>query len=526
MEKAFYPRQDREKAVISNLLPKLSKDTVDEGLGLLKISSVVDGTNIRGTGICHNHSYRWRMAIESAVQSIAVVPDRFFDIKGKSYPIDWNRKVSVASLPTYNNYKDAVIYKINSHAKCVIPPAAKIIFDNNMENKGVEETIPSLTYTGTTKTISLGKLFKENKYSILENGAIKKEENCYIPYRSLSTKINGTDSNGEYEYTVENEKVYKITDEKLKESILAANEINYDIEAEGTLVSYLENAATTELFSESGGITDTLGSVEAVSEITEIENGDYLAIIVDNNDNYYALIGTKSLESNSKNIIVTWAQPAIPVDTFQFKGLDMWLRFDSINELIYFLITKYENDIISIDPATIDGTATLESGTTKVTKNEDGESKKLEGKLWAYVNPRTMTPYPDDYWFHQGEPYYVKSLTLAPKNKKLKGNRIIVKADQWPGMYMMVGETYIRDRDTGEDERMQIKFPLCKVKSDQTLTLQADGDPTTFNLDLEVARPANGVMMELTAYEVSEKLLEGDDGCFYAVDGSTEVLSE
>ena len=41
-----------------------------------------------------------------------------------------------------------------------------------------------------------------------------------------------------------------------------------------------------------------------------------------------------------------------------------------------------------------------------------------------------------------------------------------------------------------------------------------------------MARPANGVMMELTAYEVSEKLLEGDDGCFYAVDGSTEVLSE
>ena len=204
----------------------------------------------------------------------------------------------------------------------------------------------------------------------------------------------------------------------------------------------------------------------------------------------------------------------------------MWLRFDSINELIYFLITKYENDIISIDPATIDGTATLESGTTKVSKNEDGESKKLEEKLWAYVNPRTMTPYPDDYWFHQGEPYYVKSLTLAPKNKKLKGNRIVVKANQWPGMYMMVGETYIRDRDTGEDERMQIKFPLCKVKSDQTLTLQADGDPTTFNLDLEVARPVNGVMMELTSYEISEKLLEGDDGCFYAVDGSTEVLSE
>ena len=43
-------------------------------------------------------------------------------------------------------------------------------------------------------------------------------------------------------------------------------------------------------------------------------------------------------------------------------------------------------------------------------------------------------------------------------------------------MYMLVGETYIRDRDTGKDERLQLKFPLAKVRSEQTLTLQADGD--------------------------------------------------
>ena len=91
---------------------------------------------------------------------------------------------------------------------------------------------------------------------------------------------------------------------------------------------------------------------------------------------------------------------------------------------------------------------------------------------------------------------------------------------------MMVGETYIRDKDTGHDEHLQIKFPLCKVKSDHTLTLQADGDPTTFNLDLEVAKPNSGAMMELTAYETAEKLIEGDNGCFFAIDGSTEVLIE
>jgi hypothetical protein len=46
-----------------------------------------------------------------------------------------NRKVSVHSLPTYENYKDAIIYKINSRTKTA-PPLAKIIFDYAMEEKG------------------------------------------------------------------------------------------------------------------------------------------------------------------------------------------------------------------------------------------------------------------------------------------------------------------------------------------------------------------------------------------------------
>ena len=93
-------------------------------------------------------------------------------------------------------------------------------------------------------------------------------------------------------------------------------------------------------------------------------------------------------------------------------------------------------------------------------------------------------------------------------------------------MYMMIGETYIRNRDTGKDERVQIKFPQAKVKADQTLTLQADGDPTTFTLNLEIAKPRNGHMMELTAYEVAPKMIEGENGCFYAADGSSEVVIE
>ena len=150
----------------------------------------------------------------------------------------------------------------------------------------------------------------------------------------------------------------------------------------------------------------------------------------------------------------------------------------------------------------------------------------LSRAIWAYVNPRTMTPYDDDYWFHQGEPYYKKSLTLSTKQNPLNAQKIYVEQGVFPGMYKIVAETYIRARDTGEDQRVQITLPLCKIKSDQTLTLQADGDPTTFNLDVEVATPQNGVPMEITFYEVEKEMKQGCSGGMVPKDGSTKISAK
>ena len=458
---------------------------MDNGLDLLLRSSVIDGAEISGHGIVQGHTYGWRMAIETRVKSIAVVPDRFFDIKGRSYPIDQFRKVSISSLPDYVNFKDAVIYKINSKSD-LTAPKAEIIFDDAMEG-GVTAPLPPEEVTATTET---------------------SEPNTVV--------------SSAYPYK-QNRTFYSL----------------FYTDSDGTRRQ-----------------SDQLGTICKIDGNKRIEpcEADYLAIIVDNDNEYYALLGVATnVDGDSYgdlDDIITWYYSRVPINTFQFKGIDMWLRFDSINALSYFLITKYEDDIKKIVPVLIDPTTVayddiasddpnedpqpdprsdewaVNQNITEVSPETESEAKKAEGKLWAYINPRTMQPYDDDYWFHQGEPYYVKSLTLAPKNKRLKGNKITVRADQWPGMYMLVGETYIRSRDTGEDERMQIKFPLCKVRSDHTLTLQADGDPTTFNLNLEVAKPKNGIMMELTAYEIAEKMLEGENGCFYAVDGSSEVLSE
>lgn len=133
----------------------------------------------------------------------------------------------------------------------------------------------------------------------------------------------------------------------------------------------------------------------------------------------------------------------------------MWNKFESINALIYFLITKYEQDILSIIPVTnvADSPNNFEEDYTQY-QADHLEDEKLKGKLHAYINPETMLPFEDDYWFNQGDVFYIKSLTLSTKEKKIKGNKILVEAGQFPGMYMLVGETYLRERETGKDERM------------------------------------------------------------------------
>ena len=53
------------------------------------------------------------------------------------------------------------------------------------------------------------------------------------------------------------------------------------------------------------------------------------------------------------------------------------------------------------------------------------------------------------------------------------------------------------------DEMFQFIIPKAKVTSENTITLEAEGDPSVFNMNLKVLRPADGVMMRLVKYELS-----------------------
>ena len=90
---------------------------------------------------------------------------------------------------------------------------------------------------------------------------------------------------------------------------------------------------------------------------------------------------------------------------------------------------------------------------------------------------------------------------------KVSGSVIDISANTFPGTYYVTGDTFARNEASGEDEFFQFIIPKAKVTSENTITLEAEGDPSVFNMNLTVLRPADGVMMKLVKYD----LVEGTD---------------
>ena len=84
------------------------------------------------------------------------------------------------------------------------------------------------------------------------------------------------------------------------------------------------------------------------------------------------------------------------------------------------------------------------------------------------------------------------------------GYKIEITAEKFPGTYKLVGETYARNRKTGKDEYFQFVIPQAKMSSENTITLEAEGDPSVFNMTMRVLRPDTGAMMELIQYNIPD----------------------
>lgn len=85
----------------------------------------------------------------------------------------------------------------------------------------------------------------------------------------------------------------------------------------------------------------------------------------------------------------------------------------------------------------------------------------------------------------------------------LQSKKVIdINADTFPGTYYITGDTFCRSDVTGEDDFFQFIIPKVKMSSENTITLEAEGDPSVFNLNLTVLRPESGPMMQLIQYNL------------------------
>lgn len=118
----------------------------------------------------------------------------------------------------------------------------------------------------------------------------------------------------------------------------------------------------------------------------------------------------------------------------------------------------------------------------------------------------------DEFKIKVGTIYYKWTRTVKRKagtDDGILGRTLVIDAETFPDTYKIVGETYIREQKTGKDQRYQFTIHRAQVSSDTNITLQADGDPTTFNMSVEVLTPPNGIMVELKQFDVDEDYIHG-----------------
>lgn len=148
---------------------------------------------------------------------------------------------------------------------------------------------------------------------------------------------------------------------------------------------------------------------------------------------------------------------------------------------------------------------------------------KLNGQLAFSITGETAKLYDEDGTvlddaFSESDlkALYTTGLTV-PTGRVLDGHKVMftywvkattktitVSGDTFPGTYYMQGDTYSRSDVDGRDQFFQFIVPKAKLTAEQTITLEAEGDPSTFSMNLTVLRPESGEMMKLVQYDLED----------------------
>ena len=155
---------------------------------------------------------------------------------------------------------------------------------------------------------------------------------------------------------------------------------------------------------------------------------------------------------------------------------------------------------------------------TQIIVPAGGNDQALQdNSLITFVNPALINP---DGESHTETPdsagQHIRIFwdeVLTDNTGKETAVEVTISPDTFPGTYKVVGDTFMRSEKTGKDEPFQFIINKAKVQSNVTLTLQAEGDPTTFEMTLNVLRSTNedgqNEMMKLVRYNIGSSTTSG-----------------
>ncbi|MFA6711175.1 MAG: hypothetical protein WCS33_00465 [Candidatus Caldatribacteriota bacterium] len=85
-------------------------------------------------------------------------------------------------------------------------------------------------------------------------------------------------------------------------------------------------------------------------------------------------------------------------------------------------------------------------------------------------------------------PYETDALTERPQI-------VTITSEDFPGYYRVVGDTVVRNARTGLDEKFQLIVERAKIMPGFTVSMQAEGDPAVFDMNLMVFKPVDKTEM-------------------------------
>ncbi len=226
---------------------------------------------------------------------------------------------------------------------------------------------------------------------------------------------------------------------------------------------------------------------------------------------YLDTLKVSTIEQTAEEAIAQGGKGNAPLITWDY-GKDINVTLEDALFSAKSMAIMFGNSQVSTDVTELKKTIAWRAGATGASAPSKFEGP--QGKIYSVPTDGSVVTYnatgatvsAGTTAIVEGQTYYTTF------NMPLKTSYTIdISANSFPGTYYVTGDTYARSEISGADEFFQFIIPKAKVKSENTITLEAEGDPSVFNLSLHVLRPAGGgAMMKLVKYDMQEDVANAE----------------